>query len=84
MATLPRDPNDEVARIGKSREIVVIDYTNHRGVREPRKVLPISISFTKSQWHPGGPRWILTAYAMDRREQREFALSNIHSWKEND
>ena len=59
---------------------VQIDYTNHRGERAWRKILPHSISFDVSAWH-NGYQWLLLAYDCDKNAEREFAMSSIHEWK---
>lgn len=59
---------------------VVIDYTNHRGVRERRSVMPRAIFFGTSEFHPGPAQWFLSAYALDRRAERVFAMRGIHEW----
>lgn len=69
----PTDCDDEV----------VIDYTNWRGERAERKVLPVSIRFGRSRWHDE-PQWLLLAYDRDRAQEREFAMAQIHSWRKAD
>lgn len=60
---------------------VVIDYTNHRGERSERKISPQAIYWDEnSQWH--APGWVLRAFCHDRGTIREFALRDIHSWKD--
>ena len=61
-------------------EVVVIDYTNYRGERSSRRIRPIRIYFSSSEWHPG-PQWLLDAYDEERRAQRSFAMKDIHSWQ---
>ena len=61
------------------RRIVTIDYTNHRGERSIRRILPIEISFENNEWHHT-TQWILYAVDMDRGEERTFALANVHEW----
>jgi predicted DNA-binding transcriptional regulator YafY len=59
---------------------VQIDYTNHRGERRLRLVLPITIWFGKSAYHPYAS-WILTAKCLEKNETRHFFMGNIHEWK---
>ena len=59
--------------------LVEIDYTNYRGVREKRIVLPLVIEFMSSEWHPK-PQWCLRAYCTQREAVRTFAMESIHSW----
>ena len=62
-------------------ERVVIDYTNHEGIREERLIDPIGITFMEA---PGDtdPQWVLQARALDRDGKfRLFAMKDIHSWR---
>jgi predicted DNA-binding transcriptional regulator YafY len=61
-------------------EGVVIGYTNHRGQHAERNILPVSIEFGSTQWHPE-PQWILVALDMDKRADRHFAMKDITSWR---
>jgi predicted DNA-binding transcriptional regulator YafY len=61
------------------RYIVEIDYTNWRGQRSKRKIIPMSISFENNEWHPD-TQWLLEATDVEKGEIRTFALANIHSW----
>lgn len=60
-------------------EVVFIDYTNHRGERAVRKIRPLSINFTSTQYHPGF-QWILHAVDVTKSERRHFAMKDIHGW----
>lgn len=58
---------------------VTIDYTNHKGIREERRIIPISIHFEENNYHKGA-QWFLRATAVDRNnESRMFAMKDIHS-----
>lgn len=61
------------------RQHVIIDYTNWRGERGLRRIIPLSIQFENSEWHPD-TQWILYAVDIDRGASREFAMASIHSW----
>lgn len=58
---------------------VVIDYTNWRGERSKRTIEPFSIRFGSTEWHKED-QWLLMAWTDKGR--REFAMKDIHSWKE--
>ena len=58
---------------------VLIDYTNHAGIRATRRILPISIRFAATEWHRE-PQWLLLAKDLDKGVNREFAINDIHSW----
>lgn len=60
--------------------IVIIDYTNHRGERREREIIPIEIVFGGSKWH-SEPQWLLRATDCEKNEERHFAMKDIHSWK---
>jgi hypothetical protein len=60
--------------------VVVIDYTNHKGQRALRKIVPRRIYYGESPWHPGG-QYLLNALDVDKRAERTFAMASIHSWR---
>lgn len=62
---------------------VTIDYTNYRGERALRTVLPIRIWFGSTAWHPD-KQWLLEARDLDREVARDFALADIHHWSSYD
>ena len=59
---------------------VEIDYTNWEGERSKRVIIPIGVQYTSNQWHPE-PQWLLIATDVEKREQRTFAMKDIHAWK---
>lgn len=59
---------------------VIIDYTNHRGERSKRNIIPAEVVFAYNDWHPE-PQWLLRAYDIKKGEDRHFAMNNIHSWE---
>lgn len=60
-------------------ESVLIDYTNWRGERRVRHVLPLEFSFMSTEWHPQ-PQWTMTALEMGTKSTRHFAMADIHAW----
>jgi len=60
--------------------VVVIDYTNYRGERAERRILPDRLWFGAAEWHPD-PQWILDAWDVEKQTLRSFALAGVHSWK---
>lgn len=60
--------------------IVLIDYTNWRGERSTRKVVPQQIFFGSNEWHKD-PCWLMEALDVDKDEFRCFSLHTIHSWE---
>jgi len=63
-------------------QAVTIDYTNWRGERRTRNVLPISIKFGSNEWHRD-PQWLMLAADLEtpRADPKWFALAGIHSWQ---
>lgn len=61
------------------RREVIIDYTNHRGERAERRVLPVGITYNADQWHTTY-QWLLIAHDVDKGALRNFAMNDIHSW----
>ncbi len=66
--------------MGSMKQVVEIDYTNWRGERSKRRIVPMSVEWANNEWHPE-TQWLLEAIDVDKRESRSFALANIHSWK---
>lgn len=61
--------------------VIIIDYTNYKGVRARRRITPKRWSFKSTEQHPV-TQWILDAWDLDKEELRSFALTNIHSWEQ--
>lgn len=60
--------------------IVEIDYTNWRGHRRVRQIVPVAVTFDSNDYHPE-PQWLLLAYdGADKSVVKTFAMSRIHSW----
>ncbi len=66
--------------MSSNKKEVCIDYTNYRGERTWRRILPLSLSFENSEWHPNA-QWILEAVDVDRGVVRGFAFTSIHGWR---
>jgi hypothetical protein len=58
---------------------VKIVYTNYKGITAERCIVPISVEFGSSPWHPE-PQWLLKAMDMDKQQERSFAIKDIRSW----
>jgi hypothetical protein len=54
-----------------------MDYTNHKGVRSTRHLVPKVLCFGSNTWHPE-PQWLLEAYDTDKHTVRTFALNGFH------
>jgi len=61
-------------------EPVVIDYTNHAGVRSVRTIIPTGRMLSgPSKWHPDAP-WLIEAMDVAKGEMRTFDPARIHRW----
>ena len=61
-------------------EFVTIEYSNWRGDRGPRRIVPTGqIIFGSNEWHPQ-KQWLMEAYDLDKDEIRFFAMADVHSW----
>lgn len=58
---------------------VLIDYTNHAGIRKIRQIDPVGIYLGSTDWHPK-EQWLLDAYDVARDDARTFAIADIHHW----
>jgi len=69
-------------------QTVVIDYTNYRGERRKRRILPIKNTLRFMEAHQNdGPQfhqhaqWVFDAIDAERGVRRTFSMLNIHSWE---
>lgn len=60
-------------------QMVRIDYTNYRGERAVRRVVPHRLYFGEVEWH-SGTQWILDAWDVDKDAIRSFAMVDICRW----
>jgi predicted DNA-binding transcriptional regulator YafY len=61
-------------------QAVAIDYTNWRGERSTRTVVPTGrFWFGSNAFHPE-PQWLMDAYCPKAKEVRTFAMSGLPSW----
>lgn len=58
---------------------VKILYTNWKGVTSYRNIVPKSVEFKSTEWHPE-EQWILNAFDVDKQADRAFALKDIKEW----
>ena len=56
---------------------IEIDYTNHRGERRVRSIIPLEIKFGHTTYHPQS-QMLLRAMDAERNVERTFAIANIH------
>jgi predicted DNA-binding transcriptional regulator YafY len=51
-------------------------YRNYRQSVETRRVLPDSLRFGQTPYHPRS-QWLLRAWDLDRKDWREFAVEDV-------
>jgi predicted DNA-binding transcriptional regulator YafY len=59
---------------------VRIDYTNYRGERRWRTILPLELVFGTFPHHEGA-QWFLHAVDEERGLKRTFAMKDVHAWE---
>jgi predicted DNA-binding transcriptional regulator YafY len=59
---------------------VIIDYTNWKGERRERVIIPRTLFFGSTNFHPE-VQWMMTAFDEEKQADRMYAMKNIHSWK---
>ena len=59
---------------------VIILYTNYRGETAYRTIVPETIWFGGTSWHPE-KQWLLDALDVEKNEKRSFAMKDILEWK---
>lgn len=64
-----------------SYSAVAIDYTNWRGERRLRTIVPLCIRFGTTEWHKT-PCWLMDAHDVEADTVRAFRLADVHSWTE--
>jgi hypothetical protein len=68
------------SNLPESREVSIL-YKNWKGEVAWRRIVPLSINFESSQWHPV-PQWIMRALDIDKEAERSFAIVDIQNWKQ--
>jgi predicted DNA-binding transcriptional regulator YafY len=59
--------------------VVCVDYTNWRGERMLRRIVPQRLYLAEVEWHAGS-QWILDAWDVEKEAIRSFAMKDIKSW----
>ena len=60
---------------------VVIDYINWKGERSVRTIMPEKVFFAATEHHKT-PQWILSAFDVEKKAWRHFAMADIKSWRQ--
>ncbi len=62
------------------KQQVTIVYTNWKGEKSKRHIIPKKIYFGSTSWHPE-EQWLLLAFDIDKQEDRNFAIKDIEKWE---
>lgn len=73
---MAKQPN---ALSGAVKLIVWIDYTNHVGITERRRVTPHFLWWGSSKYHKTDQHF-MRAHCHERDAVRDFAMADIHRW----
>ena len=65
---------------GRWDRVTRIIYTNHKGKTSDRRIVPDTLWFGETEYHPGN-QWLLKAFDLDKNAYRDFALKDIKEWK---
>lgn len=52
------------------------EYINYKGIKSTRNVIPMSLYFGATEFHPEN-QWLIVVYDLDKQCERTFALNNI-------
>jgi hypothetical protein len=58
------------------KEALTFTYRNYRGEIAQRRVVPITVRWDATEWHPE-PQWLLQAYDLDKCAIRDFAMADM-------
>jgi predicted DNA-binding transcriptional regulator YafY len=68
---------DLAVNLGQAIEIL---YTNYRGETARRRVVPSSLRYGATEYHPE-PQWLLDAFDVEKQAERTFAMRDVREWK---
>ena len=58
---------------------IKVEYTNYRGEKGIRTIVPISFFFGTTEYHPE-EQWLIKLWDVDRQAERIYALKEITRW----
>jgi predicted DNA-binding transcriptional regulator YafY len=58
------------------RHVASFIYTNYKGETERRHARFYTVRYGTSEWHTE-PQWLLLAFDLDKRQDREFAMKDM-------
>ena len=57
---------------------IKFEYTNWKGVKSKRNIIPIKLIFESNQYHGDNKNiWLLMAFDIDKQDVRSFAVKDI-------
>jgi hypothetical protein len=69
--------NEVTIKVAQAIEIL---YTNYRGETARRKIIPESLRYGATEFHPE-PQWLLDAFDLEKSASRTFAMRDVQEWK---
>ncbi|WP_210246253.1 hypothetical protein [Aureimonas fodinaquatilis] len=70
------DPKMDAEPAADTGQAVTLTYTNWRGETDARSIVPITVWFGSTDWHPE-PQWLLKAFDVAKEAERDFALKDF-------
>ena len=58
-------------------------YKNYKGIVSTRNVIPEGVYYGTTEWHKQN-QWLMTAFDLDKKADRTFAITDIISWVKDD
>lgn len=58
------------------RQQTQFEHINHKGIKSKRNVIPMSLYFGSTKFHPEN-QWLMVAYNLEKQCERTFALNDI-------
>jgi predicted DNA-binding transcriptional regulator YafY len=63
----------------EEKEVKIL-YTNWKGKKAWRTILPIELTFSSNEWHKE-KQWIIKAIDKEKNQERTFTCKDIEAWK---
>jgi hypothetical protein len=79
MAEIPTEVKVIIGNRSLEEVAITVRYKNWRGEVADRRIIPVSISFKATDFHPR-PQWLLRVYDIDKMDFRDYALKEIQHW----
>ncbi len=54
-------------------------YTNWKGETDQRRIIPLSVKYGKTEYHPEG-QWLMEVWDVDKKAYRIYAFAGIKKW----